>query len=93
MIIDMHHIITDGASMGWLIAESMQLAAGDTLPALTLQYKDFAHWHNQQQTPLRNNTNLTGRHALATPYPKRNYRWIIHARRFSSFRGKKCNRC
>lgn len=48
MIIDMHHIITDGTSMGLLIAEYLQLVSGQVLPTLSLQYKDFAHWHNQQ---------------------------------------------
>ena len=48
MILDMHHIITDGTSMGLLIAEYLQLVMGQTLSPLTLQYKDFAHWHNQQ---------------------------------------------
>ncbi len=52
MILDMHHIITDGTSMGLLIAEYLQLIAGVALPSLTLQYKDFAHWHNQQLDTL-----------------------------------------
>lgn len=54
MILDMHHIITDGTSMGLLIAEYLQLMMGQTLAPLTLQYKDFAHWHNQQIDALEN---------------------------------------
>lgn len=46
MLIDMHHIVTDGSSMGILIADYLQLLAGNALPALPFQYKDFAAWHN-----------------------------------------------
>src|SRR5882762_3378555 len=46
----MHHIISDGWSMGILIRELGELYAGycrgeaPTLPALRLQYRDFARW-------------------------------------------------
>lgn len=52
LILDMHHIITDGTSMGVLIAEYLQLVAGQPLSQLPLQYRDFAHWHNQQMDSL-----------------------------------------
>ncbi|MBC9929272.1 non-ribosomal peptide synthetase [Chitinophaga qingshengii] len=47
MIIDMHHIISDGISQDILAAEFAALAAGRTLPALSLQYKDYAVWKAQ----------------------------------------------
>ncbi len=47
MLIDMHHIVTDGSSMGILISDYLHLLAGKTLPQLPFQYKDFAAWHNQ----------------------------------------------
>ena len=46
MAIDMHHIVTDGSSMGVLVGEFMALHAGHNLPALPFQYKDFAVWQN-----------------------------------------------
>lgn len=46
MAIDMHHIVTDGSSMGVLVGEFMALHAGHSLPPLPFQYKDFAVWQN-----------------------------------------------
>ncbi len=48
LAIDMHHIVTDGSSMGVLMAEFARLAAGESLPPLPFQYKEFAHWQNRQ---------------------------------------------
>jgi NAD(P)-dependent dehydrogenase (short-subunit alcohol dehydrogenase family)/acyl carrier protein len=45
---DMHHIVTDGISMGLLIAEFQAMYRGETLPGLRLQYKDFSQWQNQR---------------------------------------------
>lgn len=44
VIIDMHHIITDGVSRGILIKDFMSLYNEEQLPALKLQYKDYAEW-------------------------------------------------
>ncbi len=52
--INMHHIISDGWSVHLLVEETKQLynafSRGEVnpLPALKLQYKDFAAWQNQQ---------------------------------------------
>lgn len=45
-IIDVHHIIFDGASSQVLFNELSKLYNGETLEPLELQYKDFAAWHN-----------------------------------------------
>jgi amino acid adenylation domain-containing protein len=45
---DMHHIITDGTSMGIFSSELMALYAMKELPPLRLQYKDFSEWQNLQ---------------------------------------------
>jgi amino acid adenylation domain-containing protein len=51
LVIDMHHIITDGTSMSLFINESLALYAGEELPPLRLQYKDFTEWqHREEQT-------------------------------------------
>ena len=44
LIMDMHHIITDGSSTGVLVQEIMSLYEGGDPPSLPLQYKDYAGW-------------------------------------------------
>ncbi|MCP4158102.1 MAG: amino acid adenylation domain-containing protein, partial [bacterium] len=46
MMLDMHHIITDGISQEVLIKEYYAIVAGESLPPLRLQYKDYAEWQN-----------------------------------------------
>ncbi|MCP4217457.1 MAG: amino acid adenylation domain-containing protein, partial [bacterium] len=46
LVIDMHHIITDGVSHDILVRESRALYDGEELPPLHLQYKDYAEWRN-----------------------------------------------
>ncbi len=56
LLITMHHIISDGWSMGIFLDEFAQFyraeSAGKSLqlPALTIQYADFAHWQRQWLT-------------------------------------------
>ncbi len=47
LMVDMHHIISDGLSRQILIREFSRLYRGSPLPPLTIQYKDFAHWQNR----------------------------------------------
>ncbi|WP_243734992.1 non-ribosomal peptide synthetase [Paenibacillus turpanensis] len=47
LFIDMHHIISDGVSMGVLVDEVTRLYAGERLEPLRVQYRDYAVW---QQT-------------------------------------------
>jgi amino acid adenylation domain-containing protein len=46
LLIDMHHIITDEASQILLEKEFKGLYAGEELPRMRLQYKDYAGWQN-----------------------------------------------
>jgi hypothetical protein len=46
LVVDMHHIITDGISHDILAREFTALYAGEELPFLRLQYKDYAEWEN-----------------------------------------------
>ncbi|MCX6582592.1 MAG: amino acid adenylation domain-containing protein, partial [Candidatus Aminicenantes bacterium] len=46
LMVDMHHIISDGISHQVLLKEFLKLFKGDTLPGLRLQYKDFSQWQN-----------------------------------------------
>jgi tyrocidine synthetase-3 len=49
LIMDLHHIIADGASAALLINEFTQGYAGKELPALKIQYKDYSLWHNRRE--------------------------------------------
>ncbi|MGD2089310.1 MAG: amino acid adenylation domain-containing protein [Candidatus Aminicenantes bacterium] len=46
LMLDMHHIITDGTSLGIFLKEFAACHEGKELPGLRLQYKDFSHWQN-----------------------------------------------
>jgi amino acid adenylation domain-containing protein/non-ribosomal peptide synthase protein (TIGR01720 family) len=46
LLADMHHIITDGVSQGILIRDFMELYEKGSLPALSLQYKDYSEWQH-----------------------------------------------
>nr|WP_237179257.1 non-ribosomal peptide synthetase [Paenibacillus sp. MMS18-CY102] len=48
LLFDMHHIVTDGTSMGILLREFSQLYAGEELPPLRIQYNDYAVWQRQR---------------------------------------------
>jgi tyrocidine synthetase-3 len=51
MMVDMHHIISDGMSIEILIKEFMALqqkGAANTMPGLKLQYKDYSEWQRQR---------------------------------------------
>ncbi|WP_229696545.1 condensation domain-containing protein, partial [Paenibacillus albidus] len=47
LIIDMHHIISDGTSIGILVDEFTKVYNGERLNDLSIQYKDYAVWQNQ----------------------------------------------
>lgn len=49
LLADIHHIAGDGVSVSVIIREFTALYNGETLPPLTLHYKDFAMWqHNRR---------------------------------------------
>ncbi|WP_019419590.1 non-ribosomal peptide synthetase, partial [Paenibacillus sp. OSY-SE] len=49
LLFDMHHIISDGTSMGIFIKEMTRLYMGESSPPLSLQYKDYAVWQNTNE--------------------------------------------
>jgi amino acid adenylation domain-containing protein len=49
LMVDAHHIISDGTSQGVLIRDFMELYRGEKLPELELQYKDFAEWEQSKE--------------------------------------------
>ncbi|MCP5052514.1 MAG: amino acid adenylation domain-containing protein, partial [bacterium] len=53
LMVDMHHIISDGISMDVLRTDFLELYEGKTLPPLRIQYKDFTRWQNSEQQTER----------------------------------------
>jgi len=49
LIVDLHHIITDGTSQEVLNQDFISLYKGEKLPSLRIQYKDFAGWQNMNR--------------------------------------------
>ncbi|MCP5104082.1 MAG: amino acid adenylation domain-containing protein, partial [bacterium] len=47
LAVDIHHIVTDGFSMGIVVNEMMPLYNGGDLPELSVQYKDYSQWQNR----------------------------------------------
>ncbi|MBZ9636379.1 non-ribosomal peptide synthetase [Clostridium sp. FP1] len=47
LMFDMHHIISDGVSMGILINEFAKIYEGNKLEQLRIQYKDYSEWQNK----------------------------------------------
>ncbi|NEY83022.1 amino acid adenylation domain-containing protein, partial [Bacillus sp. 3H-10] len=50
MVLDMHHIISDGVSMGIFTRELAELYEGKELSPLNLQYKDYSAWQRELST-------------------------------------------
>ncbi|MCP5108154.1 MAG: hypothetical protein GY950_32505, partial [bacterium] len=44
LMVDMHHIVSDGVSFDILVQDFTHLYQGRDLPPLRIQYKDFAEW-------------------------------------------------
>lgn len=53
LLLDMHHIISDGTSVQVLMQDLVRLYAKDELPALRIQYKDYALWQQEQHRSER----------------------------------------
>ncbi|MCP5052114.1 MAG: amino acid adenylation domain-containing protein, partial [bacterium] len=49
LIFDMHHIISDGGSIGTIAGDFMDLYNGKTLAPLHLRYKDYSQWQHRQR--------------------------------------------
>ncbi|HEY9261651.1 amino acid adenylation domain-containing protein [Chitinophaga sp.] len=53
LLVDMHHIITDGVSQGILIKDFMTIYTNQPLAPLALQYKDYAEWQREEHQQKR----------------------------------------
>jgi amino acid adenylation domain-containing protein len=49
LVVDQHHIISDGHSMGIMIKEFISLLKGENLPPVTFQYKNYSEWLSARQ--------------------------------------------
>jgi amino acid adenylation domain-containing protein len=47
LMVDMHHIIADGTSLGLFVQDFTALYSWQVLPKLRLQYRDFTQWQNK----------------------------------------------
>lgn len=47
LMLDIHHIITDGTSMSIITEEFTKLYKGESLEELRVQYKDYSAWENK----------------------------------------------
>lgn len=47
LIIDMHHIITDGISHDIFTRDFVAFYSGQNPPGLNIRYRDFSEWHNR----------------------------------------------
>uniref|UniRef100_A0AAE9IE59 Amino acid adenylation domain-containing protein n=1 Tax=Paenibacillus polymyxa TaxID=1406 RepID=A0AAE9IE59_PAEPO len=55
LLLDMHHIISDGVSMGVLFSDLARLYQSESLPPLRIQYKDYAVWQQSEPQQARLN--------------------------------------
>ncbi|MBD8496924.1 non-ribosomal peptide synthetase/type I polyketide synthase [Paenibacillus arenosi] len=53
LMVDIHHIVTDGVSMEILARDFMALYAGEQLPDLKVRYRDYTEWYRQLCAPER----------------------------------------
>jgi bacitracin synthase 3 len=54
LLLDMHHIISDGVSYNILEKEFQALYSGETLLPLRLQYRDYSEWQNSEEYKIKN---------------------------------------
>ena len=48
LMVDTHHIISDGMSLDILTREFILVYSGEELPGLSIQYKDYSAWRNSR---------------------------------------------
>ncbi|MCP4148589.1 MAG: AMP-binding protein, partial [bacterium] len=89
LLLDMHHIITDGTSQEVLIKEFFAINDGENLPLLKLQYKDYAEWQNSnKQTELMKRQEETWLKIFAGELPVLNLPTDYPRPEIQSFEGK-----
>ncbi|PUA36528.1 non-ribosomal peptide synthetase [Paenibacillus elgii] len=70
LLLDMHHMISDGAAMGVLADEFFRLYKGEELQPLRIQYKDYAVWQqSEEQMRRRKEQEAYWLHALSGDLP------------------------
>jgi amino acid adenylation domain-containing protein len=57
LMVDMHHIISDGVSHQLLIREFSTLYRGEELPLLKIRYKDFTQWQQEKKEAVKKQEN------------------------------------
>ena len=59
LLMDMHHIISDGISMGIIAKDLMALYGDRELSSLRIRYKDYSQWQNQVNPGEKEKETLT----------------------------------
>jgi NRPS condensation-like uncharacterized protein len=59
LVMDMHHIISDGVSFTVLVTDFLRLYQEKELPGLNIRYKDFAQWQQQESQKQTRNIGLS----------------------------------
>lgn len=49
LIIDLHHMISDGTSQNILVRDLFRIYNNEDLPKLDIQYKDYCYWYSQKK--------------------------------------------
>jgi tyrocidine synthetase-3 len=49
LMVDIHHIVSDGTSINILVGDFMALYQGTELPLPAVQYKDYSQWQNSRR--------------------------------------------
>ncbi|NIM16711.1 MAG: amino acid adenylation domain-containing protein [Candidatus Aminicenantes bacterium] len=49
MVVNMHHIVTDGASIEVFVKDFMALYEGKELPPLSVHYKEYTEWQSREK--------------------------------------------
>jgi amino acid adenylation domain-containing protein/non-ribosomal peptide synthase protein (TIGR01720 family) len=49
LLVDIHHIVSDGATIGVMVRELNRLYGGQTLEPPAVQYKEYAHWQRLER--------------------------------------------
>jgi amino acid adenylation domain-containing protein len=49
LMVDMHHIVSDGISVQLLMAQFRAFYSGEELPALNIQYRDYCQWRQGEK--------------------------------------------
>ncbi len=63
LLVDMHHIITDGTSLNIFVEDLLKIYGGEKLPPMSIQYRDYLVWKQSINTTAEGKENLKAQEA------------------------------